>query len=174
METAVPNAMYASYDEILIQEDTASDINCLVNGLAQNGYIPVISYGYRSFELQDQLHEAYGNQAATAGNSQHQTGLAFDIHQYATVDENGNAQFFDACTLANTPECEPTLLAISIAAECGIAHPLGWDEPHFFDVTAACPGLDTFVESVQNPTATYYDELNAMIAQIQQECLEGL
>lgn len=173
LEAGVPNAMYANY-EILIQEDAVDDINCLVNGMIQNGYVPVISYGYRDYELQEQLHEAYGDQAATPGNSQHQTGLAFDIHEYASTDNNGNIQFFQACTLANTPECEATNLAISIAAQCGIAHPLGWDAPHFFDVSAACPGLESYVETIQNPTATYYDELNTLIAQYQQECLQGL
>lgn len=172
MKTAVPNAMYTN-NEILIQKEAISSINCFVNGMAEDGYAPVFQSGYRSYELQSELYEENPNAAAPAGESQHQTGLAFDVGQYFGLDENGNAKFFNECT-SNLPECKLTRLAIEIAADCGIAHPMGWDGPHFFAVTAACPGLDTYIQTIQNPTATYYDELNAMIVKIQTECLKGL
>ena len=172
LKNSVPEASYANYD-ISIQQDAIGAIQGFVDEMIQNGYIPHITYGYRSYETQEGLYQANPGGTAEAGNSQHQTGLAIDIQRYGKIDSQGNIQWFEACTSA-IPECESTHLAISIAAKYGIAHPMGWDAPHFFVASAACPGIVSYVQSAASPTSTYYDELNAQIVKIQQSCLSNL
>lgn len=171
LKQAVPNAFYPYYD-VEIAKEAIKPIQDFVNDLIQHGYVPYITYGYRSYELQEQLHHDLPNDAASPGASQHQLGITIDIHSYAKIDSNGNIQWYQACTDIGVPECEPTILAIQLAAKHGIAHPLAWDRPHFFVAKAVFPTINNYLQSIENPVySTYYNELNAKIAQIQQECL---
>ncbi|MCX6793777.1 MAG: D-alanyl-D-alanine carboxypeptidase family protein, partial [Candidatus Gottesmanbacteria bacterium] len=172
LETAVPEATYRG-DTVTIQQDAVADIQGFVDEMLQNGYVVEIDYGYRSYETQAGLHSAYPAGTAAAGDSEHQTGLAMDIGSYGKVDDQGNVTWSPACT-SNMPACAPTQLAISIAAKYGIAHPLGWDAPHFFVAGAVYPGIASYIQTVAGPTNSYYDELNAQIVKIQQQCLKAL
>lgn len=169
LKEAVPNAYYPYYD-VEIQQEAIQPIQDFVNDLIQHGYVPYITYGYRSYELQEQLHHDLPNDAASPGASQHQLGITIDIHSYAKIDDNGNITWYDAST--DYGYSEPTILAIQLAAKYGIAHPMAWDAPHFFVAAAVCPTIDIYLQSIEDPVySTYYNELNAVIAQIQQECL---
>ena len=169
LNDVVPNAFY-KWDDQQISEEAVEYIQAWIEAVFQElGAVPYFTYGYRSYELQDELHQGNPNGAAEAGDSQHQTGLTFDVTQYVT-EENGELIWHTACTTRGRAECEITVRAIEIAQELGIAHPIAWDGPHFFVAAAVSDELTDYIQSIEDPVmTTYYDELNEEIIRLQNE-----
>jgi len=77
--------------------------------------------GFRSFEDQGKVDPAFTK--AKPGQSQHQTGYAFDIMFY---DKNGN--IIDS----NNAMLQPLHKKFqAMSSKYGLSHPLSWDTPHY-------------------------------------------
>lgn len=167
---AVPSAFHNAWHDPEIREEAVEYIQAWTEAIFRElGAVPYFTYGYRSYELQDELHQGNPNGAYEAGHSQHQNGLAFDVPQFVTT-ENGQLVWHKACTTRGRKECEVAVRAIEIAQEYGIAHPLDWDGPHFFVAAAVSNELGEFIQSIEDPVSTsYYVELNEEIIKLQNE-----
>ena len=167
---AVPNAFHNAWHDPEIREDAVEYIQDWADAIYKElGAVPYFTYGYRSYELQDELHQGNPNGAYEAGDSQHQNGLAFDVPQFVTT-ENGQLVWHKTCTTRGRKECEVAVRAIEIAQEYGIAHPLDWDGPHFFVAAAISDTLTEYVQSIEDPVSTsYYIELNEEIIKLQND-----
>ena len=149
----VPNVI--SQPGVQIYSGAAEALSKYGQYLESQGYTLYITSGYRSYGEQAELHEENSNGAAPPGESQHQTGLAVDLY---LVDDQGN--------LSEIPNN-----LISAAPQFGIAHPLAWDRPHFF-VLSAVLGNPNSWKNTFNPVATTSDDyvaINNAIIIMQQE-----
>lgn len=173
MKKAIPEALYPTTYDIDINQAALGDVKGFVDEMIQNNYYPFITYGYRSYGEQADVHSGNPDGTAVPGYSEHQTGLAIDIQRYGKKEANGSITWVESCPY-NSSSCAVTSLAVTTAAKhgLGVAHPFGWDAVHFFDAHAVAPDISGFVESNDGITNTYDAALNGQIKRVQQMCLQ--
>lgn len=161
LEEAIPTADYNPWKDTKVHEDAVEPIEELVDYIQVQGYTPYITSGYRSSVEQAAIHKSNPNESASAGGSQHQTGLAFDMH-YLIDNETGEMIQLDESEIYDD--------VIEKAASIGIAHPLDWDYPHFFVAEAVAPEITSYLNEQVLSEETYYDDLNDYLSYLWELC----
>lgn len=116
-------------DEVQVVDKALPALQGFIEEAKKMGYTVGVAYGYRSYELQDLLHQNNPNGAAIAGTSQHQSGLAVDLY----VLDSGST---DWSTMRGIPA-----ELIPIAESYGLVRPLEWDTAHFVVLDAISPDI---------------------------------
>ncbi|MDP3994877.1 MAG: D-alanyl-D-alanine carboxypeptidase family protein [bacterium] len=152
--SSIPNVI--SQSGIQVNNSAAEALGNYGQYIKNQGYTLYITSGYRSYSEQTELHQGNPNGAAPPGESQHQTGLAVDLY---LVNDQGKLSAI------------PGNL-ISAAPQFGMAHPLGWDRPHFFVLSGILGDTNSW-EDTFNPignTNNDYVTINNAIIKMQKEC----
>ncbi|WKZ25528.1 MAG: hypothetical protein QY322_04065 [bacterium] len=162
----IEGARFSLWTDTWMVKEAVDPVQQWVSWINEQGYSPFISSAYRSYETQDAYSSSYGNEAATAGGSCHQSGLCFDVHYFI---DNKTGVLHELCYDPNRPECKINTDAQIKAQELGIAHPYEWDQPHYFVAVAASPAILPFVQQ-QSVRQTYIDQLNDELLKLQSKC----